>query len=270
MTCANYDMLRAITYGLAVGDALGVPYEFMRRGTFKCTGMAGHGTHDQLAGTWSDDTSMALATLDSIAECGRVDVGDMRRRYENWAFGGCYTCGGEAFDIGATTLAALTARRGMSGQSSQGNGSLMRVAPLAAIPWVSMADVRAISAITHGRADVMGACVSLVTLTSALACGGKDFLLLYFAHVASRRKMDVPSTGYYLDTLNAAIWCVCNTETYRNAVLEAVSLGEDTDTTAAVTGAMAGALYGYDAIPGEWLGALRGRGEIERVLRKFV
>ncbi len=75
--------LRDCMYSQAVGDALGVPYEFRPRGSFECAGMVGHGTHGQPAGTWSGDTSMALATCDSIRELGHVDAGDMRRRFES-------------------------------------------------------------------------------------------------------------------------------------------------------------------------------------------
>lgn len=73
--------LRDCIYGLAVGDALGVPYEFMPRGTFECANMIGYGTHGQPAGTWSDDTSMTLATCDSIRELGHIDTADMRDKF---------------------------------------------------------------------------------------------------------------------------------------------------------------------------------------------
>ena len=76
--------LRDCIYGLAVGDALGVPYEFRPRGTFECTDMIGYGTHGQPAGTWSDDTSMTLATCDSIRELGHIDTADMRDKFVSW------------------------------------------------------------------------------------------------------------------------------------------------------------------------------------------
>lgn len=84
--------LKSAIYGLAVGDALGVPYEFKSRGAFECTDMIGYGTHNQPEGTWSDDTSMALATCASIKACGRVDVDDIRDRFRRWLKEGAYSC----------------------------------------------------------------------------------------------------------------------------------------------------------------------------------
>lgn len=85
------DKLKAVMYGLAIGDALGVPYEFHQRDTFTCAGMTGHGTHNQPAGTWSDDTAMSLATLDSLNECGgKVDTTDLMMRYKMWLKHGRY------------------------------------------------------------------------------------------------------------------------------------------------------------------------------------
>ena len=94
-------------------DALGVPCEFRARGTFECTGMAGHGSHSQPAGTWSDDTSMALATCDSIRATGRVDVRDMRERFVRWYREGAYTVSG-LFDIGGTTAAVAEGLTGIA------------------------------------------------------------------------------------------------------------------------------------------------------------
>lgn len=123
--------LRDAIYGLAIGDALGVPYEFRPRGSFACTGMTGHGTHDQPAGTWSDDTSMTLATCDSIRALGCVDVDDLRERFRAWINGGAYAIDGAVFDFGNTTAHALAEGRGCAGERDNGNGSLMRIAPLA-------------------------------------------------------------------------------------------------------------------------------------------
>ena len=87
----NSSKLKAAIYGLAIGDALGVPVEFMKRGTFEVKEMTGYGTHDRPAGTWSDDTSMTIATCDSIRACGKVDVEDMRSRFCQWLLYAKYT-----------------------------------------------------------------------------------------------------------------------------------------------------------------------------------
>lgn len=106
MTDRPKTTLRDCIYGLAVGDALGVPYEFRPRGTFECTDMIGYGTHEQPAGTWSDDTSMTLATCDSIRELGRIDTENMRDKFVSWIARGEYTIDG-VFDYGGTTARAL-------------------------------------------------------------------------------------------------------------------------------------------------------------------
>lgn len=119
------DKLKAAIYGLAIGDALGVPVEFKQRGTFRVDGMIGYGTHNQPAGTWSDDTSMTLATCDSIRECGTVDCEDMLKKFREWLFNAAYTVDNKVFDAGGTTVSALRMGKGMDDFYSNGNGSLM-------------------------------------------------------------------------------------------------------------------------------------------------
>lgn len=269
-------ILRDCVYGLAVGDALGVPYEFMPRGSFTCTGMAGYGTHMQPAGTWSDDTSMALALCDSIRACGRVDVDDMRGRFCDWFYGGAYTVDG-VFDFGGATARALESGVGCSGERDNGNGSLMRTLPLAFVEGVGRREVGAVSAITHAHPISRACCVDAVEIAKGLAAGIDDIEAFfenfdftecyrdYSENIAKKREV-VRSGGYVVDTLNAAIWCLLHTDSYAECVLEAVNLGDDTDTTAAVAGGLAGIVYGYDGIPREWLAALRGRDVIEACL----
>ena len=167
-------MLAACMYGLAVGDALGVPYEFRLRDTFRVDGYLAYGTHNQPAGTWSDDTALSLASLHSlIANHGEVDVEDMRRRFTDWLTAGLYTPDGQVFDCGLATSKALHTGRGCSGENSQGNGSLMRVAPLA----FSDADddtIGRVSAITHAHPTCMQACMLQVRLLRRLLDGGAD------------------------------------------------------------------------------------------------
>lgn len=122
--------LRDCVYGQAVADVLGVPDEFRPRGSFRCTGMVGHGSHNQPAGTWSDDTLMALAICDSYRELGRIDVDDICRRFVRWYREGAYTVDG-LFDIGNATREALERGHGLTGEWDNGNGSLMRTVPLA-------------------------------------------------------------------------------------------------------------------------------------------
>ena len=250
------DQVRGMLYGLAVGDALGVPYEFKGRGTFHCDGMAGHGTHNRPAGTWSDDTAMTLATLHSLIENDwNVDPADLLARYRNWLDAGAYTPDGEVFDCGLTCASAIRSGRGSTGERSQGNGSLMRIAPLA-IRHQSDEAIRAASAVTHAHPHVMDMCVRQVRLLERLADG-------WTPDPDPRPGDAIRSGGFVDETADAALWCLATTGSYRDCVLAAVNLGNDADTTACVAGAMAGVRYGYGAIPAEWLKALRGAPMIE-------
>ena len=161
--------LRDCVYGQAVGDALVVPYEFRARGTFECTGMVGHGSHNQPAGTWSDDTSMALATCDSIRATGRIDVRDMRERFVRWYREGAYTASG-LFDVGGTTADALSSGHGCAGERDNGNGSLMRILPLAFAD-ATDDEVSAVSTITHAHAISCETCVRMVRVARRLIAG---------------------------------------------------------------------------------------------------
>lgn len=253
--------LRDCIYGLAVGDALGVPYEFRPRGTFECTDMIGYGTHGQPAGTWSDDTSMTLATCDSIREHGHIDTADMRDKFVCWIANDEYTIDG-VFDYGGTTARALRTGKGGSGERDNGNGSLMRIAPLAFTD-ATDEEICAVSAITHAHRTSTEACVIFVELIRGVM---NDVLPEWALHLNNAPEHEIRSGGFVLDTLKAATWCFVNTDSYEECVLAAVNLGDDTDTTAAVAGALAGTAYGINAIPQEWIDILRSKELIESCL----
>ena len=261
--------MRSCIYGLAVGDALGVPYEFRGRDTFECTGMAGGGTHGQPAGTWSDDTSMALCICSSVKRLAYIDAADIADRFRRWLGHGDFTCGGRAFDVGVTCGRAIST--GVPGKSygECGNGSLMRTAPLAMLDPIEPRDIRAVSAITHAHPVAEWSCVALCDMLRTARDPGthaKADLRRRYGYIASRPVGAVESDGYCGHTLEAALWCFLNTGSYADCVLEAVNLGGDTDTTAAVAGALAGVYYGFGAIPPEWVGRLRGKAVIEQCI----
>lgn len=270
-------MIKDAIYGFAVGDALGVPFEFKRRGTFKCIGMTGHGTWDQPAGTWSDDTSMMLATLDSIKQRGKIDIEDMRARFLAWWKDGEYTANGDTFDIGGTTARALTLGHGIDDINANGNGSLMRILPLAFIDSTGK-QVARVSAITHAHEISTIGCRLYVAIAKGLINGEDMGSILARVAIMNegpyKRLRDIQklpereirSSGYVIDTLEAALWCVTTSNTYEETVLKAVNLGDDTDTTAAVAGGLAGIIYSFDAIPKEWITALRNKELIDRIL----
>lgn len=269
--------LRDAVYGLAVADALGVPYEFRGRGNYAVEGMVGGGAHDQPAGYFSDDTSMTLATCDSIrSKGGAIDCADMLERFNAWRRKGAYTPGGYCFDIGNATATALMTGRGCADEMSNGNGSLMRIVPLAFVDGVSDAQIEEVSAITHAHAISKRACVLYVRLAQDLLAGVpvRDALAKLpqespyerLPRIVQVPREDIKSSGYVVHTLEAALWALATTNTYRDCVTAAIELGHDTDTVGAVAGALAGIVYGYDAIPAEWLEALCAKDVIEACL----
>ena len=249
-------------FGQAVADALGVPYEFRPRGTFRCTDMVGHGSHNKPAGTWSDDTSMVLAICDSYRELGRIDVNDIRGRFVRWYREGAYTVDG-LFDIGNATREALERGRGLAGEWDNGSGALRRTVPLAYTD-ATDDEARAVSAITHAHPTSTEACVAMVHIARDLIDGASPADVA--GDIAACPVDEIRSGGFVRDTFDAALWCLANTSSYTECALAAVNLGDDTDTTAAVAGALAGIVYGIEGIPAGWLDALRGKDVIEACL----
>nr|DAU94855.1 MAG TPA: ADP-ribosylglycohydrolase [Caudoviricetes sp.] len=265
--------LKSAIYGLAVADAVGVPYEFKTRGSFRATDMVGYGSHNQPKGTWSDDTSMTLATCDSIKECGCIDASDMLAKFRAWAYKGKYAIDGRVFDIGCTTSAALYTGKGKDDERSNGNGSLMRIIPLAFAD-ASDDEIKAVSAITHAHDISKAACVCYVHIVRALLRGEKlkdilESIESPFERLRTINTLDeseIKSGGYVVSTLEAALWAVSTTDNYRDAVLKVVNLGNDTDTVGAVAGGLAGIIYGFEGIPSEWIESLKGKDIIENCL----
>lgn len=268
--------LKAAIYGFAVADALGVPVEFKKRGTFLVTDMCGYRTHNQPAGTWSDDTSMTLATCDSIRMTGTVDYNDMLERFRRWIREGEYTADGTVFDYGMTTANALATGISEKSINSNGNGSLMRVLPLAFLPGVTKEQVEMVSGITHGHSISKDGCVIYVEIAQRLIDGGNIHEILEnlivnepydrLPYIAGLGEDDIHSSGYVVDTLEAALWSIATTDSYKDAVLKAVNLGDDTDTVGAVAGGLAGIIYGFDGIPAEWIERLRNKAAIDSCL----
>ncbi len=266
--------LKAAVYGLAVADALGVPYEFLTRGSFKAVEIVGYGSHQQPAGTWSDDTSLVLATCDSIREKGEIDPVDMQQRFKNWLFEGAYTPDGLTFDVGNATREALTRGHGLSDEYSNGNGSLMRILPLA-FTAASPSDIEAVSSITHAHTTSVEACLLYVDIARRLLKGqqlpeillGLETSTTYarLQTLADLTEDDIRSTGYVVDTLEAALWCLLTSTSYPETVLKAVNLGDDTDTVA-VAGGLAAIIYGLEGIPDNWLAQLRNKELLESCL----
>ncbi len=304
--------------GLIVGDALGVPVEFMSRTELMknpVTGMREYGTHHQPRGTWSDDSSMALAELDSIRTFGNIDYTDLMERFSRWCMHGEYTPFGEVFDIGmATSRALMNYAKGMAPLESggktewdNGNGSLMRILPICLYLFErqkkvctseneSIYMIHAVSALTHAHVRSQMACGIYYFLVKAIleregTLGnrlqeGMDRAYQYYRQDLSNyreleqyhrlddlsefkglSKEKIKSSGYVVDTLEAAVWCLLHSHSYKETVLMAVNLGEDTDTVGAVAGGLAGLYYKEVGIPKEWIQVLQRREWIEEMLQ---
>ena len=293
--------------GAVVGDALGVPVEFESRAARDAdpvTGVRGHGTYDQPPGTWSDDSSLLLATADSLTHRG-YDPADMIARFLTWLKGQAYTPHGEVFDIGVTTRRALArfaegtpaAACGGRDEHDNGNGSLMRIAPLSLyVRRLAPAEVvrcsAEVSGLTHAHPRSQLCCAYFSLLLREVTAGQPLRVAMASASASldpyvpdSEREplarilsgsilhapaADVRGSGYVVHCLEASLWCAAREPSYERAVLAAINLGEDTDTTAAVTGALAGALHGLRAVPEAWLRALASREYVEGVCSGLV
>lgn len=286
------DRYEGALLALACGDAIGTAVEFSPRGSFSpVRGMIGGGPFSLKSGQWTDDTSMALCLAVSLIEKGGFDASDQMERYLKWWHCGYFSSTGECFDIGVTTRAALsrfeTTREPFSGSnepSHAGNGSLMRLAPvvLRFYPDRQRAQqyAAASSRTTHGAAEAVDCCRLLAAvLCNALAGLPKERLLEEAASALTEPKVravasgayvrksasGVRGTGYAVESLEAALWCVATTESLEEAVLRATNLGDDADTTAAIAGQLAGAHYGARAIPEDWLVKLYMHREIRAI-----
>ena len=255
--------LRDAVYGFAVGDALGLPYEYKERGSFTCTGMTGGGTWNQVKGTFSDDTSVLLATCASLKKYGKVNALDMMRRLAFWLYRGDYTPDGKVINVGNSTLQAINAFDGVNpfcGRSSEwnnGNGALMRMLPLAFVDDISDEDIRRVVTLTHAHELAIKYCTGYVRVAEAIR---KD--------MESEITYTLPlySSAYVKDTFNSAIYAFTTTSSYEECVLKAINLGGDTDTIGALAGGLAGLKYGFDSIPEEWIRDLRRKDLIEENL----
>lgn len=274
----HVNRLRSAIYGIAIGDALGLPVQFLPRDSYpEVTEMIKGSELPWPAGTWSDDTSLTLATVDSLLTCEGVDIPDMRARFEDWLENGTYTPDGQVFDQGFTTVHALTQGHGCTNEQSNGNGSLMRILPLAFVQNLSDEQIAQVSGITHAHPLSVEACTVYVhaaqlildgfSLTEALETASlSSEIFSYLADISSRKRNEIRSTGYVKDSLEASFWCLLTTDNFRDALIRAVNLGDDTDTIGAITGGMAGLAYGMESVPDSWMNALRKKEIIERCL----
>ncbi|MBO9199317.1 MULTISPECIES: ADP-ribosylglycohydrolase family protein [Niastella] len=297
-------------FGLAIGDALGVPVEMIKRDVLKkdpvqdftnYKGPEGYKGHQQPVGTFSDDSSLTFCLAESL--CNGYNLNDIAARFVQYFFEGYWTAGGVVFGVGKSTEDAITRlrdgvlpeRSGNYDVNCTGNGSLMRILPLLfylrAYP-VGMRYhmTRQVASITHGSIQTILPCFyflefaleilngsdrqtaygntakTVSTFISNLEPGQQhmDVLTpLINEDITQRSEGSINSIHHAVHTIQAAMYCFMKTNSYTEAVLMAVNLGDDTDTTAAVTGGLAGLYYGFDAIPEKWIAQLKRSNEIK-------
>ncbi|HKG53992.1 MAG TPA: ADP-ribosylglycohydrolase family protein [Anaerolineales bacterium] len=292
----DLNRFRGCLLGLAVGDAIGTTVEFKPRGSFPTvTDMVGGGPFHLKPGQWTDDTSMALCLATSLIFNNGFDPIDQMDRYWDWYQNGYLSSTGEFFDIGNTIREALERYKhtgnpfsGSTSPDMAGNGSLMRLAP---VPMFYFPDLEKIihfagesSRTTHGALECLEACRLFAEMIFRAISGmSKDDILFSstikisspkIKEVASgeyRQKTttEIQGTGYVVKSLEAALWCFYQTDTFESAILRAANLGGDADTTAAICGQIAGAYYGESEIPAKWLERLFMRTEITDLADKL-
>lgn len=319
------EQLYRTLYGAIAGDALGIPAEFMQRSDLKknpITDMVNGGFFNLPAGTWSDDSSLLLCLADSISTTKTIDYEDIMKRFKSWFFRGKYTPRGRTFDCGKTCSKAIFRFRhgtpalecGGKEEYENGNGSLMRLAPLPFYLIKRFGEnpmtqdecfdvIHNVSKITHAHPiSLIGCDIYCAYMIEILKGRDKKELQgyalpiignyvkrhpeyqtafskyerLFHMNFKDLPENDISSSGYIVDSLEAAIWCFLNTDTYPNCVLKAVNLGSDADTVACIAGSIAGAYYTYTTpgitvqTPNEWILKLGNLKLINKIIKKYA
>jgi ADP-ribosyl-[dinitrogen reductase] hydrolase len=305
--------IKAALFGLAVGDALGVPVEFKSRATISrnpITDMIGFGTYHLPAGTFSDDSSLTFCLAEALTE--DFDLQVIAKKIMAWYYENYWTARGTVFDVGIATRAAIEKLAqgckpelaGGAEVSSNGNGSLMRILPVVFYvydkPITERYEItKLVSSITHRHHLSIFACFYYIEFARQIILGKNKTeiyknlqteMLAYFASneelskqmdisifdrllkndIVTLQENEIESSGYVVHTLEASIWCLLHTENYADATLKAVNLGQDTDTTGAVTGGLAGLLYGFENISPDWIAVLARKREIENLALRLA
>lgn len=295
--------------GHAIGDAMGVPTEFCLREKLlenPITKMVGCMKTGQPAGTWSDDTSMEIATIDSFIENNSFVYSDIMDKWNLWLKGEKYTGAGECFDVGRTCLRAVMnyqrgadpIEAGLKDINSNGNGSLMRILPVALYSYAKKLNEQEIikltndiSSLTHRHDISKLGCYMYVRYIIYLLEGYDKFEtykliqnLDYSSYseeanckynrilnsdISLLELDEISSTGYVVDTLESAIWILLKTNNFNEAIITSTNIGNDTDTIGAILGSMAGIIYGLDNVKKQWIDTLQRREYLYDLAEKF-
>ncbi|ORX79819.1 ADP-ribosylglycohydrolase [Anaeromyces robustus] len=322
------DRIKSALYGFVVGDALGVPVEFNNRNILDLspvTDMTGYGSHHVPEGVWSDDTAMTLATMDSIIKTKTINYNDIADKFCSWLYEKKYTATNVVFDVGITTNEALNRYKqqklqynnnngnnnsnnnniidaticGGKNEMNNGNGSLMRILPIAFYCYYQSIDdenkilefVKNVSSITHGHEiSIMGCYIYVQYIINLLKGKNKyesytfiqnlDYSMfqnqtqmvyerLLKNNIVNYERDNIQSSGYVVSTLEASLWCLLKGNNLKDTILTAVNLGNDTDTVGAITGSLAGMIYNYEDIPKNWIEKLKNKELLNDLIKKF-
>lgn len=294
----SLDRFEGCLLGLACGDAVGAAVEFLPRGRFApLTGMTGGGKFRLNKGEWTDDTAMALCLAESLIDCRGFDPLDQMQRYWRWGNEGYNSCRPYAFGIGKTVATAMNEFRktgnpysGSTDPSTSGNGSLMRLAPIVMFfanrPAEAVEFAALSSRVTHASAECIACCKFFALVLLRALAGEQNKAQLFptqldFEVPESLRRItaqrfrqasaaDVVGSGYVVESMEAALWCFWHTDTFEAAILAAANLGDDADTTAAICGQLAGAYYGSQNIPNDWLNSLVRGDDIRKIAQQLA
>ena len=301
-----------ILLGTAIGDALGLPIQFLAREVVAknpITTMEGLDQFNVPAGTWSDNTSLSFCLAESL--CNGYDLNDIINKFTKWMYEDYWTPANETFDINYINYFTIVNLRnngsphiaGINNKRGNSDGSLMRILPL--VPYILNMEeedrfriIGEVSSLTHRHPRSILACIALCEFAiqyidlqaverayqamqqTILQLLKKEMFIeedipfkrlvgLSYEEFKAIELKDIHSTEYVIDTLEASLWCIFNTTNYKDAVLKAVNLGDDTDTVGAITGGLAGIIYGYDTIPSEWLEVLAKKDDIIKLADKL-
>ena len=305
----HYNQYLGAIIGHAVGDAMGFPTEFSKREELlknPVIEMIDSPDVGQPAGSWSDDTAMEIATIDSFIQKKYFDYKDIMDKWVKWISKSEYTPTGVAFDIGRTCLKAIkkncngTAplQCGSTSINENGNGSLMRILPVALYAYSKKLDdtsihklTNEVSSLTHAHEVSRLGCYIYVQFIICLLKGYtkedaykhiqyldysaydmhslKLYTRILDEQIEVQRLDQIKSTGYIVDTLESAMWIFMNAQHYKEAITASTNIGGDTDTIGAIVGSMAGIYYGFESIPSNWLDKLQRKEYLMELADKF-
>ena len=305
----HHNQYLAAIIGHAVSDAMGIPTEFSKREERLKNPVLEMIDSPDLglpAGSWSDDTAMEIATIDSFIHKKCFDYKDIMDRWVKWINESEYTSTGVTFDIGRTCLKAIKKycngsaplQCGSTSINENGNGSLMRILPVALYAYMRNLDDISIqrltdemSSLTHAHEVSRLGCYIYVQFVICLlkeyekedayryvqdldySSYNVNSINLYTrildGQIEGQILDDIKSTGYIVDTLECVLWIFMNARNYKEAIIASTNIGGDTDTIGAIVGSMAGIYYGIDSIPSKWLDKLQRKEYLVELTSKF-